>query len=134
MTQKEKSKENKENKEGREDKEKSEKKEDIEYWKKEGDKFFKEGKYVFALEAYETIAKTDPKNVEAWKGMATTFSLMNKPYEALESLDKAIEIDPTDMDSLEIRSLILKKLLEENEEQLNRLKAKQSEKSNKKLI
>ena len=114
--------------------EKTEKEEDIEYWKDAGDQFFKKGEYVFALEAYETVARIDPKNAEAWKGMATTFSLMHKPYEALQSLDKAIKIDPADKESLEIKGLILRKLLEENEEELNRLKTEESDKQNKKLV
>lgn len=115
-------------------KEESRKKEEIDYWKEVGDNSFKEGNYLAALEAYETVARTDPQNAEAWKGMATAFSLLDKPYEALESLDKAIEIESTDTESLEIKGLILKKLLEENEELLNRIRAEQSEKSNQKLI
>lgn len=110
------------------------KKEEIDYWKEVGDNSFKEGNYLAALDAYETVARSDTQNAEAWKGMATAFSLLNKPYEALESLDKAIEIDPTDNESLEIKSLILKKLLEENEKLLNRVKGRESDKSNQKLI
>ncbi len=104
-----------------------EKLEDINYWKTTADKFFEDGKYLEALEAYETMARLDPENAVAWKGMATAFSLLDKPYEALESLNKAIKIDPADLEALEIKGLILKKLLEENEEELNRL---QSSKSN----
>lgn len=107
------------------------KSEDLAYWKKIGDTYFQEGNYLSALEAYETVARTDPKNAEAWKGMATAFSLLDKPYEALESLDKAININPSDIESLEIRGLILKKLLEENEEELNRLKVAESAKNDK---
>lgn len=110
------------------------KKEEINYWKEVGDNSFKEGNYMAALEAYETAARSDTQNAEAWKGMATAFSLLNKPYEALESLDKAIEIDPTDCESLEIKDLLLKKLLEENQELLNKVKEEESEKSNQKLI
>lgn len=69
------------------------------------------------------MIKTDPQNSDAWKGIATAFSLLDKPYEALESLDKAIEIDPTDIESRDIKGLILEKLLEENQEELNRLKS-----------
>lgn len=104
-------------------KEKSNHKEDIIYWKNIGDNYFKEGDYLSALDAYQTVIKTDPKNSDAWKGIATAFSLLDKPYEALESLDKAIEIDPTDAESREIKGLILEKLLEENQEELNRLKS-----------
>ncbi len=110
------------------------KKEEIDYWKEIGDNSFKEGNYLEALEAYQTVAKSDPQNIGAWKGMATAFSLLEKPYEALESLDHAIEIDPTDGESLEIKDLILKKLLEENQELLNQVKAEESDKSNQKLI
>ncbi len=110
------------------------KKEEIDYWKEVGDSSFKEGNYMAALEAYQTVAKSDPQNVEAWKGMATAFSLLDKPYEALESLDHAIEIDPTDIESLEIKDLLLKKLLEVNKELLDRVKAKEADKSNQKLI
>ena len=91
------------------------------YWKNIGDNLFKEGDYVAALDAYQTIVISDPQNIDAWKGLATAFSFLDKPYEALESLDKAIEINPSDIESLEIKGLVLKKLLEENEEQLNRL-------------
>ncbi len=109
-------------------------KEEIGYWKTVGDNSFKEGNYLQALEAYETVAMIDPQNAEAWKGLATSFSLLDRPYEALDSLDKAIEIDPTDTESLEIKNLILKKLLEENEEFLNRIKEEEAYKSNQKLI
>lgn len=98
------------------------KKEEIDYWREVGNNLFKEKKYLAAVEAYETVVLTDPQNAEAWKGMATAFSLLEKPYEALESLDKAIEIDPGDIESLEIKELILKKLLEENQEKINSLK------------
>lgn len=114
--------------------EKTGKQEELDYWKEVGDKSFKEGNYLAALEAYETIVRSDPENADAWKGMATAFSLLNKPYEALESLDNAIEINPTDSESLEIKNLILKKLLEDNEEELNRIKTEKSEESNQKLI
>ncbi len=110
------------------------KKEEIDYWKEVGDNSFKENNYLAALEAYETVARSDPQNTEAWKGMATAFSLLDRPYEALESLDKAIEINPADSESLEIKSLILKKLIEDTEEELNRVKAKRSDESNKKLL
>lgn len=109
-------------------------KEEIAYWKEVGDNSFKEGNYLAALEAYETVAHSDPQNAEAWKGMATAFSLLDKPYESLQSLDRAIEIDPTDSEALEIKDLLLKKLLEENQELLNRVKEKESDKSNQKLI
>ena len=66
--------------------------------------------------------------------MATAFSLLDKPYDALQSLDRAIEIDPADSESLEIKDLLLKKLMEENQELLNRVKEKESDKSNQKLI
>lgn len=56
--------------------------------------------------------------------MATAFSLLDKPYDALQSLDRAIEIDPADSESLEIKDLLLKKLMEENQELLNRVKEK----------
>jgi tetratricopeptide (TPR) repeat protein len=109
-------------------------KEEIAYWKEVGDNSFKEGNYLAALEAYETITHSDPQNVEAWKGMATAFSLLDKPYDALQSLDRAIEIDPSDSESLEIKDLLLKKLMEENQELLNRVKEKESDKSDQKLI
>lgn len=108
--------------------------EEIKYWKDIGDNSFKEGNYLAALEAYETVTRSDPQNMEAWKGMATSFSLLDHPYDALESLDKAIELDPSDSESLEIKGLLLKKLLEANEEELNRLKSKQSDESNQKLV
>jgi len=108
--------------------------EEIAYWKKIGDDSFKEGNFLSALEAYETVVSADPENAEAWKGMATAFSLLDKPYDALNSLDQAIEIDPSDAESLEIKGLILKKLIEENEEELNRLKTKETDEVNKKLI
>jgi hypothetical protein len=41
-------------------------------------------------------------------------------------LNKALNIDPADLETLEIKGLILKKLLEENEEELNRLKTSKS--------
>jgi tetratricopeptide (TPR) repeat protein len=104
----------------------NEKLEDLGFWKKNADKFFEDGKYLDALEAYENMARMDPKNTLAWKGMATAFSLLDKPYEALESLNKALNIDPTDLEALEIKGLILKKLLEDNEEELNRLKTSKS--------
>ena len=110
------------------------KKEEIAYWKQVGDNSFKEGNYLAAIEAYETVTISDPQNTEAWKGMATAFSLLDKPYEALHSLDRTIEIDPTDSESLEIKDLLLKKLLEENQELLNRIKGKESDESNQKLI
>lgn len=103
-----------------------EKVENISYWKKTAEKFFEDGKYLEALEAYESMAKLDPQNALAWKGMATAFSLLDKPYEALESLNKALNIDPADLETLEIKGLILKKLLEENEEELDRLKTSKS--------
>jgi len=103
-----------------------EKVENISYWKKTAEKFFEDGKYLEALEAYESMARLDPQNALAWKGMATAFSLLDKPYEALESLNKALNIDPADLETLEIKGLILKKLLEENEEELNRLKTSKS--------
>ncbi|OPY30388.1 MAG: Tetratricopeptide repeat protein [Methanobacterium sp. PtaU1.Bin242] len=103
--------------------EKSSSEDDIIYWKNIGDNYFKEGDYLSALDAYQTVIRTDRKNLDAWKGVATVFSLLNKHYEALESLDKAIEIDPTDIESLEIKGLILEKLLEENQEEINRLKS-----------
>lgn len=109
-------------------------KDELNYWKEVGDNSFKEGNYLAALEAYETIARSDPQNADAWKGMATAFSLINKPYEALESLDNAIEINPSDAESVEIKGLILKKLLEENQERLNQIKEQESEKNHKKLI
>ncbi len=115
-------------------KDESGKKEELDYWKDIGDNSFKEGNYLAALEAYETIVRADPKNADAWKGMATAFSLLNKPYESLESLDRAIEINPKDTESYEIKSLILKKLLEDNEEQLTRIKTEKTDKSNQKLI
>ena len=114
-------------------KEKSNKNE-LNYWKEVGDNSFKEGNYLAALEAYETIARSDPQNADAWKGMATAFSLINKPYEALESLDNAIEINPSDAESVEIKGLILKKLLEENQERLNQIKEQESDENHKKLI
>jgi tetratricopeptide (TPR) repeat protein len=95
---------------------------EIEYWKEVGDNSFKEGNYLAALEAYETVVRVDPQNAEAWKGMATAFTLLNRPYQALESLDNAVDIDPSDLESVEIKILILSKLLEENQERLNRLK------------
>jgi tetratricopeptide (TPR) repeat protein len=104
-----------------------EKLKDLSYWKKTADKFFEDGKYFEALEAYESMARLDPKNVLAWKGMATAFSLLDNPYEALESLNKALNVDPTDLEALEIKGLILQKLLEDNEEELNRLKTSLSE-------
>ncbi len=104
-----------------------EKLEDISYWKKTADKFFEDRKYLEALEAYETMARLDPENSVAWKGMATAFSLLDKPYEALESLNKAIKIDPTDLEALEIKGLILEKLLDENMEELNRLKTSKTD-------
>ncbi len=103
-----------------------EKVENISYWKKTAEKFFEDGKYLEALEAYESMARLDPQNALAWKGMATAFSLLDKPYEALESLNKALNIDPADLETLEIKGLILKKLLEENEEELDRLKTSKS--------
>ena len=109
-------------------------KDELNYWKEVGDNSFKEGNYLAALEAYETIARSDPQNADAWKGMATAFSLINKPYEALESLDNAIEINPSDAESVEIKGLILKKLLEENQERLNQIKEHESDESHKKLI
>lgn len=114
--------------------EKQSNKEEMDYWKDVGDNSFKEGNYLAAVEAYETVVRTDPQNMESWKGMATAFSLMGRVYEALDSLDKAIEINPTDIESLEIKSLILKKLLGENEEMLNQVKTEESDKSNQKLI
>ena len=102
---------------------KSSNEDDIIYWKNIGDNYFKEGDYLSALDAYQTVINTDPQNSDAWKGIATAFSLLDKPYEALESLDKAIEIDPTDIESRDIKGLILEKLLEENHEELNRLKS-----------
>lgn len=99
---------------------------DVEYWKKTAYEFFKNGNYLEALEAYETITRLEPKNATAWKGIATTFSLLDKPYEALESLNKALKINPADLEALEIKGLILEKLLEENEEELNRLKSGES--------
>ena len=104
-----------------------EKLDDISYWLKTADKFFEEGKYLEALEAYESMARLDPENALAWKGMATAFSLLDKPYEALESLNKALNVDPNDLEALEIKGLILQKLLEDNEEELNRLKTSLSE-------
>jgi tetratricopeptide (TPR) repeat protein len=101
------------------------KSEDIDYWKKTADKFFQEGKYVEALEAYETLARTEPKNAEAWKGMGTSFSMLGKPYEALESVEKAIKIDKYDSEALEIKKFVLEKLLEENEKELSRIKDSQ---------
>ncbi|MCE5214241.1 MAG: tetratricopeptide repeat protein [Methanobacterium sp.] len=115
-------------------KEESGKQEEINYWKEVGERTFKEGNYLAALEAYETVTLADPENSEAWKGMATAFSLLDKPYDALNSLDQAIEINPSDIESLEIKQLILKKLVEENQEALNRLKTVQSDKKNQKLI
>lgn len=115
-------------------KEESRKKEEINYWKEIGDRTFKEGNYLAALEAYETVARADPGNAEAWKGMATAFSLLDKPYDALNSLDQAIEIDPSDIESLEIKGLILKKLIEENQEALNRQETAKSDEKNHKLI
>jgi tetratricopeptide (TPR) repeat protein len=109
-------------------------KKEIEYWKEVGDNSFKEGNYLAALEAYETVARVDPQNVEAWKGMATAFSLLKRPYQALESLDNAADIDPSDLESVEIKILILTKLLEENQERLNQLKKAQSDVNNHKLI
>jgi len=66
--------------------------------------------------------------------MATAFSLLNRPYEALESLDNATQIDPADQESMEIKILILKKLLEDNQEQLNQLRKSESDKNNHKLV
>ena len=109
-------------------------KDELNYWKEVGDTSFKEGNYLAALEAYETIARSDPQNAEAWKGMATAFSLLDKPYEALESLDNAIEINPSDIESVEIKGLILKKLLEENQERLNQIKEQETDENHKKLI
>lgn len=102
-------------------------KEDIDYWKKTANEFFEKGKYLEALEAYETVARLDPKSSEAWKGMGTAFYFLGKSYESLESLNKATKIDPNDQESLEIKGLILKKLLEKNEEDLKRLKAKKTD-------
>lgn len=107
---------------------------EIEYWKEVGDNSFKEGNYLAALEAYETVVRVDAENSEAWKGMATAFSLLNRPYEALESLDNVTDIDPSDQESLEIKILLLKKLLEENQERLNQLKKAHSDDKNHKLI
>jgi tetratricopeptide (TPR) repeat protein len=107
---------------------------ELNYWKEVGDNSFKEGNYLGALEAYETIARSDPENSEAWKGMATAFSLLDKPYEALESLDNAIEINPSDIESVEIKGLILKKLLEENQERLNQIKEQESLENHQKLV
>ncbi len=109
-------------------------KDEIKYWKEVGDNSFKKGDYLAALEAYESIARSDPENTDAWKGMATAFSFLNKPYDALNSLDQAIIVDPSDIESLEIKGLILKKLVEENEEALNLLKTARSEEKNQKLI
>ena len=108
--------------------------EELAYWREVGDNSFKEGNYLAALEAYETIVRSDPQNAEAWKGMATAFSLLDKPYEALDSLDNAIEINPNDVESAEIKGLILKKLLEENQERLNQIKEQESDENHKKLI
>ncbi len=104
-------------------------KEDIDYWKKTADKFFEKGKYLEALEAYETVARLDPKSSEAWKGMGTAFYFLGKSYESLESLNKATKIDPNDQESLEIKGLILKKLLEKNEADLKRFKVKKTDAS-----
>ena len=101
------------------------KSEDIDYWKKTADKFFEEGKYLEALEAYETLAKIEPKNAEAWKGMGASFSLLGKSYEALESLEKAIKIDKYDSEALEIKKFVLENLLKENEKELSRIKDSQ---------
>lgn len=107
---------------------------ELAYWKEVGDNSFREGNYLAALEAYETIARTDPQNAQAWKGMATAFSLLERPYEALESLDNSIETNPSDIESVEIKGLILKKLLEENNERLNQIKEQESDEKHQKLI
>ncbi len=52
------------------------KKEEIAYWKQVGDNSFKEGNYLAAIEAYETVTISDPRIQKAWKGMATAFSYL----------------------------------------------------------
>jgi serine/threonine-protein kinase len=54
----------------------------------------KEGKYPAALDYYGRIRETEPRNIDAFQGMAFTLDAENKVERAIQNFRQAIELDP----------------------------------------
>lgn len=54
----------------------------------------KEGKYPAALDYYERIRETEPRNIDALYGMASTLNAENKVESAIQNFRQAIQLDP----------------------------------------
>lgn len=53
------------------------------------------GRYKEALSLYDEAASVDPENYEAWEGKATVLRAMGRLREALECIQRALELWPS---------------------------------------
>lgn len=66
-----------------------------------------EGRYGEAIAAYQAILKRDPKNVDAMTHLALIVAIGGHADAALETLDKALSIDPNYAPALLYRGQVL---------------------------
>ena len=66
-----------------------------------------EGRYGEAIAAYQAILKRDPKNVDAMTHLALIVAIGGHADTALETLDKALTLDPNYAPALLYRGQIL---------------------------
>jgi cytochrome c-type biogenesis protein CcmH/NrfG len=66
-----------------------------------------EGRYGEAIAAYQAVLKRDPKNVDAMTHLALIVAIGGHADSALETLDKALAIDPNYLPALLYRGQVL---------------------------
>lgn len=63
--------------------------------RQKAEELLEEERFQEALEVFDTIARENPEEVDAWFNRAEVLALLDRPAEAGASLDRALKIDPT---------------------------------------
>ncbi|MBF0381793.1 MAG: tetratricopeptide repeat protein [Magnetococcales bacterium] len=79
-------------------------------WFETGTKYFKDGSYEEALEAYNVAIRLEPKHISAHNDRGIALLELERPEEALEAFNKALRLDHKFVNSHACKGITLKNL------------------------
>lgn len=74
---------------------------------KAGESFLAQGKTQAAMDSFEAALAADPRNRRAYVGMARAAEAEGMPGKAVRFYREALEIDPNDLNALELQGIAL---------------------------
>ncbi len=60
-----------------------------------GDRYFENGRYVEAIDAYKKVLVLDPNDIDTYNDLGLAYQYLNQPDKAIETLRKGSELMPS---------------------------------------